>query len=101
HDRRRLLAGGCEESWREVHEIHEVIDDATAGHLCAPAHGQRDAGAVIVEVALPARHAGDAMITADDDQRVLEFARGLEFREQDSKRSIERLGFAEIIRSEE
>ena len=90
-------AGGFEERRRQVGQVHEIVDHTAGRNAVAPAHGQRHVDAQVVQVALAPWKAGDAVIAADDHERVVQLADALEFLDQHAEGRVESLGFAEIV----
>ena len=92
----RRDAADFHERRREVGQADEVVDDAAAfaaGH----AHRERDADAVVVEVALAGGHARHAVVAADDDERVVELAGLFEPLQQHADLGIDGLALAEVV----
>ena len=105
-DREQAFAGhgggdihtcGFEEGGREVHEVDKVVDSAPWGDVLGPACGQGHFATDVVEVALATRKARDAVVPADDDEGVVEFAHVFEAGDQDAQARIHRLTFAQVV----
>ena len=96
HDLRTLNTPNLKESRCQVHQVHEIVDHATA-RFSGPPNRQRDLHAEVVQVAFAARKTGRAMIAADDHDRFVQFAHRLKPLEYQAKRSVERLHLAEVI----
>ena len=62
-----------------------------------PANHQRHRHAEIVEVALAARHAGHAVVAADDDQRVVQIAGFFELLQQHAHARVPGLNLAHVV----
>ncbi len=96
HDGGRLHAAELEERRREVHQVHEVVDDA-AGLDAGAADDQGHVRAVVVEVALAAGDAGHAVVAADDEDGLVEFAAFLEFGDEHAHAGVPGLGLAHVV----
>ena len=97
HVRRVLNPSDIEESWSQVHEIHEVADGAAGLDLSGPSDGQSHFCPDVVQVALGPRESGNAVVAADHDDRVVEFANRLQSFEDYAEASIERLALPEVV----
>ena len=89
-------AAEFEKCGREVRQRYEVIHDAPA-FRSAPADREADARSEVVEVALSVGKTGRTVVTADDDDGVIELADGGELLKKDAKRRIQGHRFAEVI----
>ena len=69
-----VCACGFEECGGEVHEVDKVFNGASRGDVVGPARGEGDFAADVVEVAFAAGKARYAVVAADDDEGVVEFA---------------------------
>ena len=98
HGRRDVDATCLAERGSEVHQVHEVRDDASRQDPSGPAHGEGDFATDVVQVALGARHAGDAVVAADHQQGVVEFAGRPQFLDDDSQALVHGLAFAQVVR---
>ena len=66
-------AADLEERWREIHQDGEIVHYAT-GLDARPTRDQRNAHAKVVKVALAGGEARDAVIAANNEQRVIQLA---------------------------
>ena len=91
-DAARLAQGGA-----EVHEVHEVVDDAAGLDHAWPPHRQRDLAADVVQVVLRSGDARDAVVARHHDDRVVVLARLGQFLDQDAKTMVEGEAFAQVV----
>ena len=92
----RRDAADFHESGREIGEANVVVDHAAA-FAAGNTDGERHADAVVVEVALAGRHAGHAVVAADNYQRAVELTGFFQPLEEHADLGVEGLAFAQII----
>ena len=89
-------AGDFENCRGEIASVDEVVDRAAGGNIFAPADGERDVEAVLVDLAFDAGE-GHAMIGGDDDESVVEFAGLFEFGKDTAQVFVDPFDFQGVI----
>ena len=97
HHAWRLYPSSGKESRSEIREDDKVVDGAARRNVLAPANGKRHVYAEVIEVALSARETGNAVIAADNQQRVFQFASLLEFVDDHAHAGVKRLHFTQVV----
>ena len=97
HVRRLLHARHLQERRRDVHDVHHVVRHPAARDRPRQPRGQRHLAADVVQVALPARHARDAVVARDHDQRVVDLAHLFQHAEQHPESTVHRHALAQVV----
>ena len=97
HVRQALDPRRVQERGSQVHQVDEVVHGPPRRHAPWPARRQRHLAAQVVQVALAAREAGNAVVAAHHQQRVVQLADLLQLGEQDAEPGVDRLALAEVV----
>ena len=96
HDGGRFQSAHFEKRGGEIGQRDEIVDDATGAHARS-ADRERDASAEVIEVAFAVAEPRRAVVAADNDDRVVQFADLGQAREQDAEGGVDGLRLTEVV----